>query len=81
MEAASSAKPQRNDIIRGVWAKHYAHLTDADRQAAAKRAAEMMVERIPRETLLKLIPRLKHVPASDIAIAMGGVQADRKPRR
>ncbi|SDO69874.1 Protein of unknown function [Methylobacterium phyllostachyos] len=73
-------KPQRNDIIRGVWAKHYAHLTDADRKDAAKRAAEMLVERIPRETLLKLIPRLKHVPASDIAIAMGDVQEDRKRR-
>ncbi|MCJ2142172.1 hypothetical protein, partial [Methylobacterium sp. E-066] len=71
-------KPQRNDIIRGVWAKHYAHLTDADRKEAAKRAAEMLVEKLPRETLLKLIPRLKNVPASDIAIAMGDVQEDRK---
>lgn len=73
-------KQQRNDIIRGVWAKHYAHLTDADRKEAAKRTAEMLVEKIPRETLLKLIPRLKNVPASDIAIAMGDVQEKRKPR-
>ncbi|MCJ2099200.1 DUF3102 domain-containing protein [Methylobacterium sp. E-046] len=73
-------KQQRNDIIRSVWAKHYAHLTDADRKEAAKRAAEMLVEKIPRETLLKLIPKLKNVPASDIAIAMGDVQEDRKRR-
>ncbi len=44
------------------------------------RAAEMLVEKIPRETLLKLIPRLKNVPASDIAIAMGDVQEERKRR-
>ena len=30
-------KPQRNGIIRSVLAKHYAHLTDADRKEAAKR--------------------------------------------
>ena len=32
-------KQQRNDIIRSVWAKHHAHLTDADRKEAGKRAA------------------------------------------
>ncbi|MCJ2068597.1 DUF3102 domain-containing protein, partial [Methylobacterium sp. J-030] len=73
-------KPQRNDIIRGVWAKHYAHLTDADRKDAGRRVAEMIVAAIPRAKLLELIPRLKHVPASDIAIAMGDVQEDRKRR-
>lgn len=71
-------KQQRNDIIRGVWAKHYAHLTDAERKEASKRAAEMLVEKIPRDTLLKLIPRLKNVPASDIVIAMGDVQEERR---
>ena len=73
-------KQQRNDMIRNVWAKHNAHLTDADRKAAAKRVAEMLVESIPRAKLLELIPRLKNVPASDIAIAMGDVQEDRKRR-
>ena len=72
-------KQQRNDIIRSVWAKHYAHLTDADRMEAGRRVAEMLVEAIPRATLLELIPRLKNVPASDIAIAMGDVQ-ERKRR-
>ena len=73
-------KQQRNDIIRGVWAKHYAHLTDADRKEAGRRAAEMIIAAIPRAKLLELIPRLKHVPASDIAIALGDAQEDRKRR-
>ena len=74
------SEQQRNDIIRSVWAKHYSHLTDADRKEAGRRVAEMLVEAIPRAKLLELIPRLKHVPASDIAIAMGDVQEDRKRR-
>jgi hypothetical protein len=65
-------KQQRDDLIRSVWAKGDAHLTDADRKEAAKRVAEMLVEKIPRETLLKVIPKLKNVPASDTAIAGGG---------
>ncbi|MCJ2048691.1 DUF3102 domain-containing protein [Methylobacterium sp. J-070] len=73
-------KPQRNDIIRSVWTKHYAHLTDADRKEAGRRAAELIVAAIPRAMLLELIPRLKHVPASDIAIALGDAQEDRKRR-
>ena len=64
--------------IRSVWAKHYAYLTDADRKEAGRRVVEMIVEMIPRAKLLELISRLKNVPASDIAIAMGDVQEERK---
>jgi len=73
-------REQRDNMIRKVWAQHHAHLTDADRKEAAKRAAEMLVENIPRAKLLDLIPRLKNVPASDIAIAIGDAQEDRKRR-
>ncbi|KQS79942.1 hypothetical protein ASG32_24205 [Methylobacterium sp. Leaf361] len=71
-------KPQRNDIIRSVWAKHYAHLTDADRKASAKKVAELLAEKMPRAVLLELIPKIKNVPAIDIAIAIRDIQEERK---
>lgn len=67
-------KPQRDQIIRGIWAKHHAHLTDADREAAGKRAAELLAKFIPVEKLRAMLPKLALASAEDIAIAMGDIR-------
>jgi hypothetical protein len=73
-------REQRDNMIRRLWTHHYAHLTDADREAAGKRVAELLVEKLPRAMLLDLLPKLKNVSNLDIAIALGDAQEDRKRR-
>ncbi|GJD47241.1 hypothetical protein AFCDBAGC_5134 [Methylobacterium cerastii] len=73
-------KQQRDDMIRKVWAEHYAHLTEADRKAAGKRAAELIEKNLPREKLLELLPKLQDLSSVDIAIAMGDLEEAKKRR-
>ncbi|MFY9292617.1 MAG: DUF3102 domain-containing protein [Methylorubrum rhodinum] len=44
-------REERDRMIRSVWAQYYADLTKAERQAAGKRAAELLAEKIPHDQL------------------------------
>jgi hypothetical protein len=67
-------------MIRKIWAKHHAHLTNADREAAAQRLVAVLVEKLPRAKLLELLPKLENVSSIDIAIALGDLREERQRR-
>lgn len=67
-------REERDRMIRNVWALHHADLTKAERQAAGKRAAELLAEKIPHDKLRALLPKLRQVSAIDLAIAIGDVR-------
>lgn len=70
-------REERDRMIRSVWARHYADLTKAERQAAGKRAAELLDEKIPHDKLRALLPKLRQISAIDLAIAIGDARESR----
>jgi len=71
-------REQRDNMIRKLWTQHYAHLSEAEREEAGNRVAELLVEKLPRAKLLELLPKLKNVSNLDIAIAIRDLQEERK---
>jgi len=71
-------REQRDTMIRQVWAQHRARLTPEDREAAAKRLVETLVEKLPKQKLLDLLPKLAGVNSTDIAIALGDLQEEKR---
>ena len=71
-------REQRDTMIRSVWAQHRARLTEAEQDAAGKRAADMIAARIPLDKLKEILPALQNVSPIDMAIMLGDIQEERR---